>query len=111
MFVCDFCSMSPAEFLYDADDFILDLGTPFVHFSDGGWAACKTCADLIDANDQTNLVNRGYQAWRRRGLPPGDALGLLSTIHSAFFASRKGGRKPLPKDPPTSPQGEQPEGQ
>jgi hypothetical protein len=92
--------MAPAKYIYDADDFILDLGTPFVHYSNGGWAACSTCAALIDANDQSGLVERGYQAWRRRGLPPGDSLDLLRAIHTAFFASRRGGRRLA--EPPSS---------
>jgi hypothetical protein len=93
---CDFCD-DPAEWCYDAEDVTIDLtDSPLLHQSVGGWAACTPCADLIDAEAHDDLVTRSYASWRAKGMPSGDVLHVLRMIHRAFWASKRGGRQPLP---------------
>lgn len=52
--VCDFCSSTPVEKIFKAKDILIDSENE----SEGGWAACRHCAALIDANDREGLFNR-----------------------------------------------------
>ena len=52
--VCDFCSATPVDRIYLAKDIRIDPDNE----SEGGWAACRHCAALIDANDREGLFQR-----------------------------------------------------
>jgi hypothetical protein len=55
MSLCDFCNAPHPAWVYPARNFeIADHGWG----SDGGWAACEDCAQLIESEQYKQLVNR-----------------------------------------------------
>jgi hypothetical protein len=60
--VCDFCLEGNPRWAYPARDFDLQVG-PVAHHSQGGWAACPTCHDLIERDDFEQLLQRAAGAF------------------------------------------------
>lgn len=104
--VCDFCSAPNPRWGYKADNFAspagfdVPSGTEFAYGSAGGWAACDTCADLIDADDFDALLRRALDHINatRPPLPPELDAGRrihLSSIYAQFRATKSSGRLPV----------------
>jgi hypothetical protein len=86
--LCDFCSELHPTHFYKAADVLLthdDWGRPC--WSKGDWAACDTCALLIDTNNRVGLSVRAFHS-----LAPHDqtvhAGQIIRLIHNKFFESR-----------------------
>lgn len=63
MIICDFCSNENVTRRYKCPSFKM-LDTPeYTHWSEGDWAACDTCAELIDAGKLPELTERSLEAF------------------------------------------------
>jgi len=60
MIICDFCSSPDVTRRYRAKSFVdpARLG-----ISDGDWAACDVCADLVDGEHWKALENRSIETF------------------------------------------------
>lgn len=56
---CDFCFADTTEWLLPARNFQVGPN----HGSEGDWAACSACAELIRKNEWTRLVGRVKDLW------------------------------------------------
>ena len=86
--ICDFCALAlPAEWVYPARSFEMpNPGLPGATFmSNGAWAACPACADLIERNDRDGLARRSPTLY---------AFGLQQELIGRFFVNRESGRQP-----------------
>lgn len=88
---CDFCS-EPPRWVYPAGDFIIEAPGPNDYGSEGGWAACDDCHDIIETGDQEKLVYRcvrkltiGWSAASQRV-----AAQMVRELHAGFWARRTG---------------------
>ncbi|HEX3742217.1 MAG TPA: hypothetical protein VHV29_21140 [Terriglobales bacterium] len=59
---CDFCNAQPVFKVYSCRNFLVPWTKTWVyqHESVGGWAACRKCAELIDAGHWSELSNRAF---------------------------------------------------
>jgi hypothetical protein len=55
---CDFCTAEPVHRLYACRNFVWLNHSIFAHESIGAWAACETCARLVDARKWSELTER-----------------------------------------------------
>jgi len=67
--ICDFCSSQQVFQVYMAEDFMaIELrardGHPLYLNSTGGWAACRECAVLIEAEKWDDLLERSCQTFK-----------------------------------------------
>lgn len=96
--VCDFCSSEKIVKDYDCPDFLIPvvnaMGQRGELGSQGKWAACQICADLIDAGQQDQLMARALQtcyaqhpSWPKDGPI---AEGLVKFIHDLHMGFWKG---------------------
>lgn len=95
--VCDFCS-TPAEEKDLWTYYCPDFRYPYVvvgmvsEGSQGNWAACDACHDLIEANDQRALTVRSMDMEEKRdpSTSPHRAVlfALGNAIHKGFFANK-----------------------
>ena len=62
---CDFCSCRPVFKIYSCRNFLIPWTKTwaFQHESDGGWAACRECTELIDANEWGKLSDRAFRVF------------------------------------------------
>jgi len=62
---CDFCSSRPVLKIFSCRNFLIPWTKTwaFQHESNGGWAACRTCAELIDTGQWQELSNRALRAF------------------------------------------------
>lgn len=93
---CDFCSSSRVAWGYPAENFVVvsigGLG------SDGGWAACGPCSELIEAKDWEALTRRAAEAAVKRSgglLNFQEVSRTLRSLYAQFSEHRKGERVPL----------------
>lgn len=85
--VCDFCFDQGPTWDYPCKRFtIAELGFG----SADAWAACNTCAELIEAGDVEGLVERGLAIFGQPERRP-----ALRKITEGFLAHRDGGRIPF----------------
>lgn len=92
--ICDFCSSKEVTWSYNAEDF----SVPEAEWgSRGGWAACDTCHDLIEADQREALLLRSVETFfiRHEDLPdnPENRQILrsnLEDLHGRFFTARIG---------------------
>lgn len=92
---CDFCSEDDPPFLEHAQDFTVvgitdeGRGDP-IGISEGAWASCSPCHQLIEQEDWAGLQKRGADSMQR--LYPGHPRALVETavqhMQSGFRASR-----------------------
>jgi len=54
--ICDFCSSKDVLWSYECPDFETPLPNEEPWVSTGGWAACQTCHDFIEADDWSGLI-------------------------------------------------------
>lgn len=93
--MCDFCSSEDPRWEYPAKTFTIPGpgGQPYT--SAGAWAACESCAALIERGDRNTLLNH-YLADKPAELRPIMRPWGLK-LHQGFFANRTGPRKPAIK--------------
>ena len=102
--ICDFCSEEQPliAFEYPCEDFDQTVG----HIADipagmsmqGSWLACKSCSELIERNNLSQLAVRQLAA--RDDLPEdiefqAEIIGLLVQTYMRFQALRTGPRREL----------------
>lgn len=93
--VCDFCYDEPAPYVYNAREIAFDavtIGTYTIdNKSSGNWAACGTCAAMIDTNDRAALLARSVK--RFHSLHPDVPVEYLKISvgrsQRAFFKARR----------------------
>lgn len=89
--ICDFCSRkNPPYKSYDCKDF---MNIESHSWSRGAWAACHTCADLIDSDDKEGLAMRSalmfqFEWGDKIKVPIEDLMAELRQMHGRFFANR-----------------------
>lgn len=98
--ICDFCSEPGVVWMYPARNFIGYEGGGIVGESVGGWAACRTCHDLIAADNRTGLAERSALTLLVNqpdiGLTRDEAVGVLRDIQAKFFEHRVGPPAAMP---------------
>jgi|SRR5262245_12559577 len=97
--ICDFCSSPAVTWSYDVDDFHI-VDRPEVHEgwgSTGGWAACDTCHDLIEAGDPEAVAMNSMQTFFKTHPEIPDQPEYRSrvyehvrTVHSEFWKHKHG---------------------
>lgn len=94
--VCDFCTATPIVATYPCRDFY-HRATDFDFASEGGWAACATCRDLIESGNRTELAYRSAISHPERVYVPILTLNRrIRGLHDTFWANREG--PPVPDD-------------
>lgn len=90
--VCDFCGHDSPAWDYDCQDFVIapDLA------SQGGWAACTPCSNMIEADDWDGVLERCVSGAEKFG---GEKLAARIRIsaglmHRGFRQYRYGERRP-----------------
>jgi len=107
--VCDFCGSTDVTWEYPAQDFMIGIGgihedgsTEIIGVgSDGSWASCDACHDLIERGDKDGVLARTIATSEREGslrsFP--DLRGVLEktivVVHKRFYASRTGPSRPI----------------
>jgi hypothetical protein len=95
---CDFCHSLGPRWCYPATNFVMVSTRSSDHGSDGGWAACDECSNLIDGADCVGEWFKPVYArlCRNAGnaVPPPVAL----AIWTAFDRNRVGSRLPLAEE-------------
>ncbi|WP_155830110.1 hypothetical protein [Glycomyces tenuis] len=92
---CDFCNATDPVWSYRAPgigSLAFDGDDQVVHEDDFGddWAACRTCAHLIERGMRRRLLDRAVAAFGDPALRPG-----LQALHAAFFLQKRGKRRRL----------------
>lgn len=95
--ICDFCSEPNPRWQYPASDFIMHVPGPDDYGSEGAWAACDACHDLIEAGDGDGLAKRSADKFARNtpGMPRSFLLSRIRELHEGFWSRRKGPAQPL----------------
>ncbi len=91
---CDFCGSEDVMWLYPAKDFDYIMVDGETYRSLGEWAACETCADLIERGDRDGLME-GSAKNHLNGLSILEKELLKNEIrffHSFFWNNREGKR-------------------
>ena len=96
---CDFCGAANAAWIYPAASFIMESVPTKDVGSDGAWAACGKCHDLIESNDREALAAWALKNFQQRhGALPREYRQVLGermrSLHIEFWNNRQG--KPLP---------------
>lgn len=79
--ICDFCSQGKPDHLVMVPDF--DMSVPGLPRSEGGWAACDTCYDLVQRNRRKDLLQRAIGAGS--GIPI--VVSALRGLHIRFWTA------------------------
>lgn len=96
--ICDFCSGSPIYASYPAKSFTAqqmenpESGKKVNINSQADWAACKTCADLVDTNQWDALLSRSVETFRYRYggmIPDRELRNFISDLHRKFRENRQ----------------------
>lgn len=91
---CDFCSdelsVGGAQpvYAFDVPDFDIPGMTSFA--STGGWAACATCASLVESGDRAEVLNRALKASPVQANVPAGAGEWIRGLHGKFWAAMDG---------------------
>ena len=93
---CDFCGATEVAWFYPAKNFDYMVVDGNTYRSLGEWAACETCADLIEKGDREGLVERStdYSSYDY-GLSQEMKRLLkveLDNFHGFFWKNREGKR-------------------
>ncbi len=86
---CDFCTREDVRWTYPARDFTEKVAGRTVG-SQGGWAACDPCHDLIEADDYDGLATRGEGVQFIDGRAPREFVEWIVQRHGNFRANRLG---------------------
>ena len=91
--LCDFCLAPNPTWGYPAKDFVdfvaVEGNDVLVSTSDGTWAACEVCHDLIEKGNQAALLSRSLDKLVGQ-VPMEEARRMVADVHAKFFASRCG---------------------
>jgi hypothetical protein len=95
--ICDFCSGKEIYADYPASDFNVwqvpkPDGSKLNINSQSDWAACKTCAELIDAESWNALLERSLETFRRKYgaiLPEAEMRKSIADLHRQFRENRR----------------------
>ena len=94
---CDFCASQAVQWSYPAESFVIPMPSPLPDWgSDGPWAACACCHDLIEAGKVEDLLRRSIET-----CPAGnimeifgvDLASMIGELHAQFHKRRLG--KPI----------------
>jgi hypothetical protein len=93
--LCDFCSDSNVVKSYPTADFTAPA--PFSNviveqISAGNWAACPTCADLVDRGAWEELTRRSVNTFYERNghiIPRPVLVKAITRLHQEFREHRK----------------------
>jgi hypothetical protein len=84
--ICDFCSSPDPVWRGPAISFpVFEAKSA----SEGAWAACDTCAALINAGDRMGLARRSAETFSAKYSVPFDMTPFLE-LHAMFFEHRCG---------------------
>src|SRR6266571_638696 len=97
--ICDFCSATDPCWDYPTQSFatgdVLEVGDArYPTMSTGGWAACQTCHDYIEALNYSSLLQRSVHTFLQKygPLPDNHAMVLLRNelhqLHQQFRRHR-----------------------
>lgn len=93
MIICDFCSSPDVVWSYPAADFVLsDTGQA----SEGAWAACHECAELVQAGDREGLLKRSLSGFPEFMREP--VRSHVRELHRRFFDAREGSAAPARRE-------------
>lgn len=84
--VCDFCSETPIVKGYPCPEFTMEvqlLGRKLNLGTDNLWAACATCAALIDAGDSDGLCQRSIEKFD--GPMGEEGRVFIRNLHAKFW--------------------------
>lgn len=90
--ICDFCSAPEVQWRYHARN--IRLGSLFgvEHMSEGDWAACSPCRELIDAGDREGLLKRSIERWEvlyaDNVIPMALVAATVAQTHRAFWSAK-----------------------
>jgi hypothetical protein len=95
--ICDFCSDPRIFASYPAKDFTAGQfknpdGKKLVANSRGGWAACKTCTELIEAGKWESLLDRSIATFLTKygtHIPAQALRGFIADLHKQFRENRQ----------------------
>lgn len=97
--ICDFCCIEnePVTTAFPAQDFE-SKGLPITDDvylylkSDGFWAACAPCAEMIDKGDRRGLAERSALSYEDKAtvIPHEELVAAIRGIHDDFWAHRQG---------------------
>lgn len=91
---CDFCSSPDVKWDYPAEDFMVKMpkDAPADWGSEGGFAACDLCHDLIEKDDRNGLLDRSVKTFVEMygGIAEPELRVGISKVHDGFWRSRKG---------------------
>jgi hypothetical protein len=92
--ICDFCGSETVVRRYHTEDFVALVTGPIAHESQGDWAACGTCSQLIDTDDRRGLCERALSSIIHNdpsiALMGPKVVGYLEQMHGQFFARCEG---------------------
>jgi hypothetical protein len=92
MIICDFCSDTKVVKSYKCADFATAVATnkeTLIIRSDGMWAACQICADMIDNNRWDELKQRSMETSGLADSPLRAAMeAYLDELHGGFRRMR-----------------------
>lgn len=88
--VCDFCADPFPVTAYQCENFVWEKDSILPHQSDGAWAACRVCSDLIDGGKWISLHDRAFDKFvKTHGIPfiaqPSIRLTIIE-LHDLFRA-------------------------
>jgi hypothetical protein len=102
---CDFCSTYQILWRYPARDFTMDVGPGYDPEgeghdhdwgSDGDWAACSWCHDLIEAENRGGLAYRSAVRFAvEHEVPLSAILPRIADLHEKFWEHRMGPGVPV----------------
>lgn len=91
--VCDFCGWQGVQWTFPARSFEIPTPGP-TQGSEGDWAACEKCKELVENHDRIGLARRATEASierqpELRGLTA-QVYASVADLHRQFFAHRTG---------------------
>jgi hypothetical protein len=88
--ICDFCNSKNVEWRYPADSFAVE---EIKYISQQDWAACESCANLIESYDLRTLARRspGYKDLLK-AVNEDLAVMIVVEFHLQFMIHRTGPR-------------------
>jgi len=90
---CDFCSGTPVIYHYPCAQFVAWEEANLKGLSSGAWAACATCATLIDAEQWDRLALQSLSMFTKSPLTRKIRIvnmDVIREIHRRFRNSRTG---------------------
>ncbi|HEY1437399.1 MAG TPA: hypothetical protein VGG82_07840 [Casimicrobiaceae bacterium] len=95
--ICDFCSAPKVLWRYHAHDFVMDIPEAPVDWgSDGDWAACDICHELIERDERNGLAYRSALRFAiQHDVEMKLILPRIRDLHTQFWTMRVGKAEPV----------------